>query len=94
MYAKNCVNERGQVSTYRAKVGKIGELPCREKKYAQKTREKGGNIVFAPLELSEACLWTSNIFSLKEVIFADLFKYKDQISKNVTFWHFFSLWVL
>ena len=30
------VNERVQVSTYRAKVGKIGELPCREKKYAQK----------------------------------------------------------
>ena len=83
MYAKkNWVNERGQVSTYRAKVGKIGELPCREKKYAQKTREKGGEICFAPLELSEACLWTSNIFSLKEVIFADLFKYKIQSTRT------------
>ena len=83
MYAKNCVNERGQVSTYRVKVGKIGELPCRVKEiHAQKTREKDGNIFFAPLELSEANLWTSNIFSLKEVIFADLFKYKIQSTRT------------
>ena len=83
MYAKKkWVNERGQVSTYRAKVGKIGELPCRVKNMRKKTREKCGYIFFAPLELSEANLWTSNIFSLKEVIFADLFKYKIQSTRT------------
>ena len=36
------VNERVQVSTYRAKVGKIGELPCREKDMRKKLGKRMG----------------------------------------------------
>ena len=52
------------------------------KKYAQKNQGKGWVHLFASLELTEANLWTSNIFSLKEVIFADLFKYKIQSTRT------------